>query len=208
MAELTLADLVAWEPRLRIAADNGPENGTHRPSGALDRWAERELTWVVTARASAPMLPLLRGGELVILPARVLADSGASLPLLLRELSTHDVTGVVLDAPAPPSSPIPALIVDAVTPDLENDLNRLLTQQRGEIYRTGTELGRRLATLTTAGGDLADILGAAETFLGVGAGVVDARGSAIAASRAEAVPAASGGSPAALGSVHGWRGEH
>ncbi|MGH2598188.1 MAG: hypothetical protein ACRDJ9_02245, partial [Dehalococcoidia bacterium] len=116
MAELTLADLVAWEPRLRVAADNGLGEGSLRPGGALDRWAERELTWVVTARASAPMLPLLRGGELVILPARVLADSGASLPLLLHELSSHDVSGVVLDARSPPPSPIPALLIDAMTP--------------------------------------------------------------------------------------------
>ena len=48
----------------------------HRLVAAIDaqaeRMLERELSWAVIARATVPMLPLLRGGELVILPSRVL----------------------------------------------------------------------------------------------------------------------------------------
>jgi purine catabolism regulator len=204
MAELTLADLVAWDNRLHVA---GERNGSaeHRLNGHLDRWGERELTWVVTARASAPMLPLLRGGELVILPSRVLSDSGVSLPLLLRELASHDVTGVVLDLDVPQPTPVPALQVESVTAELENDLNRLLTQRRGEIYRAGTELGRRLATLTAAGGDLAQVLSVSAATLATSAAVVDARGAVIAASGADATPS---GSPQTLVDTRGWRGDH
>jgi purine catabolism regulator len=204
MPELTLADLVTWDNRLHVAGErNG--NGELRLNGHLDQWSERELTWVVTARASAPMLPLLRGGELVILPSRVLIDNGVSLPLLLSELATHDVTGVVLDLDVPQPTPVPALRVETITADLENDLNRLLTQRRGEIYRAGTELGRHLATLTAAGGDLAQVLSVSAATLATSAAVVDARGAVIAASGSDATPA---GSPESLVDARGWRGEH
>src|SRR5215211_1185810 len=204
MAELTLADLVAWDNRLHVAGE-GNGNGEHRLNGHLDRWGERELTWVVTARASAPMLPLLRGGELVILPGRVLSDSGVSLPLLLRELASHDVTGVVLDLDIPQPTPVPALQVESITAELENDLNRLLTQRRGEIYRAGTELGRRLATLTAAGGDLAQVLSVSAATLATSCAVVDVRGAVITASGPDATPT---GSPQTLVYTRGWRGEH
>ena len=35
------------------------------------------------------MLPAIRGGEIVLLPTRVLADAGLALPILLRELAGH-----------------------------------------------------------------------------------------------------------------------
>ena len=205
MAELTLADLVAWDNRLHVSGERNGTSEAHRLNGQLERWGERELTWVVTARASAPMLPLLRGGELVILPGRVLSDSGVSLPLLLRELASHDVTGVILDLDVPQPTPVPVLQVESVTAELENDLNRLLTQRRGEIYRAGTELGRRLATLTAAGGDLPQVLSVSAATLGVSVAVVDARGAVIAASGSDATPA---GSPQGLVDTRGWRGDH
>ncbi|MFL5758715.1 MAG: PucR family transcriptional regulator [Thermomicrobiales bacterium] len=204
MAELTLADLVAWDNRLHISGECGTSDA-HRLNGYLDRWGERELTWVVTARASAPMLPLLRGGELVILPNRVLIESGVSLPLLLRELASHDVTGVVLDLDVPEPAPVPVLHIDGITAELENDLNRLLTQRRGDIYRTGTELGRRLATLTAAGGDLQQVLSVTASTLAVSAAVVDARAAVIASTGSDALPSAT---PANLVDARGWRGAH
>jgi purine catabolism regulator len=204
MAELTIADLVAWDNRLHVSGERGAGEA-HRLNGHLDRWGDRELTWVVTARASAPMLPLLRGGELVILPGRVLSDSGVSLPLLLRELASHDVTGVVLDLDVPQPAPVPVLQIDSITAELENDLNRLLTQRRGDIYRTGTELGRRLATLTAAGGDLQQVLSVTTATLSVSAAVIDARGAIIASSGSDAIP---GGTPASLVDTRGWRGAH
>src|SRR3712207_8439123 len=51
---------------------------------------------------SAPMLPALRGGELVVLARRILAESGVSLGPLLRDLVAHDVVAAVVEAEAVP----------------------------------------------------------------------------------------------------------
>ena len=53
----------------------------------------------MTVRAAAPMLNPLRGGELVLLPDRVLAESGLALPVLLRELGSHSVSAAVVETP-------------------------------------------------------------------------------------------------------------
>src|SRR5262245_52816468 len=117
MPEITLADLVTWESRLRpLALAGHPPNGRHDEVLA-EPWAERELSWVVTVRASAPMLPSLRGGELVLLPSRVLAETGVGLPVLLREMVSLGAAGVVLDAPPPHAVPVPVFLADAITPD-------------------------------------------------------------------------------------------
>jgi PucR family transcriptional regulator, purine catabolism regulatory protein len=192
MAEITLADLLAWEPRLRAARAAG---GRAPAAGqAVGADLDRELTWAVAARATAPMLPPLRGGELVLLPHRILAESGATIEPLLRELGGHGVAAVLLEAEAVPSGrpPLPILVlpVGPMGPDLEGELNRLLTQRRGELYRVGTDLGRLLAGLTTAGADVAQVLGATAASIGIPAAVFDARGLLLASSGPEA-----GGAP-------------
>jgi len=152
-------------------------------SGAK-RWAtelEREITWAVTARASSPMLPPLRGGELVILPRRVLIDSGVSLSLLLRELASHNVVAIVLEQPLSDPPPLPALLAVPASTELESEINRLLTERRGELYRAGTEVERILSDLTTTGADLDQVLGAAAGVLGVPVTVTDARGNPLTA---------------------------
>ena len=52
MPEITLTDLIAWEPRLRPVGIGGIADGSH-----AEAWSERELSWAVTVRATAPMLP-------------------------------------------------------------------------------------------------------------------------------------------------------
>jgi purine catabolism regulator len=209
MPEITLADLVAWEPRLRPLSLNGHSPAPVGESGRHDDvlaepWAERELSWAVTIRASTPMLPSLRGGELVLLPGRVLAETGVGLPVLLREIAGHGAAGVVLDGPPPPSSPLTVFVAETISPDLESELNRLLTERRGEFYRAGTELGRLLTNAMTAGADLADVLTAAAEFLAVPVALVDARGGVTAATAPAAVPTPTGGS---LPGGRGWRGD-
>ena len=185
MAEITLADLLAWEPRLRAVSRVATGGSTidRTTAGAM---LDRELTWAVAARATAPMLPPLRGGELVLLPHRILAESGVTVAPLLRELVGHGVAGVLLETEAVPSgrSPLPVLTlpVGPMTPDLEGELNRLLTQRRGELYRAGTELGRLLAGLTTVGAGLEPVLTATADALGIPVAVFDARGLPLAAS--------------------------
>jgi len=202
MADVTLSDLIAWEPRLTIAPTNGREHGVHNPEAQLDRWSEREVSWAVTARATVPMLPLLRGGELVILPARVLGDSGLSLPILLRELASHDVAGVVLDSMSlAMQATVPVLFTESIPTEFENDLNRMLTQRRGDLYRAGTDLSRLLSNLNVAGASLDDVLHAAGNSLGVPASVVDLRGSLLASTGGEAIP------PGPASGQRGWRGD-
>ena len=194
MAEITLADIVAWEPRLRAMDSNGPSDLT-----------AREISWIVTARMSVPMLPSIRGGELVLLPSRAINDSGVALPVLLRELVSHGAGGVVLDRAPSQSAPLPILIADAIPADFESDLNRLLTERRGELYRAGTDLGRLLTTATSAGADLATILSTASDFLNVPAAVLDRRGAALASAGELPVAEIRPGVTQDIG--HGWVGD-
>jgi purine catabolism regulator len=169
MADITLADILRWEPRLRPLGGVAPAE-----------WDEREITWSVTARTSSPMLPSIRGGELVLLPSRVIADSGLTLPLLLRELSGHGAGAAVIDQPLTERSPMPVLVAEAIPPDFESDLNRLLTERRGELYRAGTDLGRLLMNGASTGADLPAILALASDFLDTPVTVRDQQGSVIA----------------------------
>ena len=59
--EITLRDLLSWEPHLHLLA-HGQQNGDGDP-------LDRDVEWVVTARTGAPMLPQLRGSELVLMPS-------------------------------------------------------------------------------------------------------------------------------------------
>lgn len=133
--EITLQDLLAWEPQLH--AQHGPANGS---SG--DDPLNNDVDWVVTARASAPMLPALRGGELVLLPQRVVIESGVPFGMLLHELAGRPVAGVLTDIRIDPSLdiPLPVLTVASITSDLESEINRLLTSRRGDLLRTGADL--------------------------------------------------------------------
>lgn len=169
MAEITLSDLLAWEPRLRPSPANG--SSTH---------LEREVTWAVAARATVPLLPPLRGGELVLLPRRVVAESGVEIAPLLRELAGHGVAAVLLEPEIVPAgrSPLPIVTLSTgpIGPDLEGELNRMLTERRGDLYRAGTELGRVLAGLTTAGATIEQMLSATVAALGIPAAVFDRQG--------------------------------
>lgn len=200
MPEITLTDLIAWEPRLRPVGIGGLADESQ-----IDAWSERELSWAITIRATPPMLPAVRGGEIVLLPGRVLSDAGIALPLLLRELSSHGIAAVVLDQIPSQPSPIPALYVETLASDFESELNRMLTEHRSELYHAGTDLGRLLTNATAAGADLPLVLGTAATFLGVPAAVVDARGAVLATTAPEAVPARARSLAALNGFNRGWR---
>src|SRR5687767_1282115 len=90
---VTLFDLLAWEPRLLVAVS--------RQAGTSDRdLLDREVDWVLTARSTTPMLPHLRGGELIVLPQRIAAETGLPFSRLVSELAEQPIAGVVTDAPA------------------------------------------------------------------------------------------------------------
>lgn len=140
--EITLRDLVSWEPHLRILS-NGRSVGNEDP-------LDRDVEWVVTARTGAPMLPSLRGGELVLMPHRIVVESGVPLAMLINELSGQPVAGVVIDHPATPPNGValPILGVPIISNELESDINRLLTSRRGDLLRTGADIERTIAELT------------------------------------------------------------
>ena len=179
MAEITVGDVLAWEPRLRLP----PATAGHA-TGEL----EREVSWAVSARATAPMLPVLHGGELIVLPRRIIAESGVSLPLLLREMAGHQVAAVILDGLPSGSTPLPSLVSASVGPEFEGEINRLLTVRRGELYRVGTELERLLTDQAAVAASLPAVLGAAAGLLAMPLVVVDANGATISVSADLATP--------------------
>ena len=185
MAELTVADLLAWEPRLRLPeTHSAPDMGTNHLAPRASADLEREISWAVTVRASAPMLPALRGGEVVLLPKRVVSEAGIALPDLLRELARHPLAAVVSDITPPPEAPVPVLVLvtELIPADFESEINRLLTERRGDLYRAGTELERVITALTAAGEDLARVLAATAGSIDIPAAVVDAHGAVLALS--------------------------
>src|SRR5215212_6090998 len=127
--EITLDDLLVLEPRLAWS--------THEP-GASERPAEerRVVSWIVSARTTAPHLPLLRGGEVVLVPSRVTAVIGGDLPALLREATLRDVAAVVFERGDPGTGSldslgdaVPVLVWDGdLTGETETAINRLLTE--------------------------------------------------------------------------------
>src|SRR5690606_12684091 len=115
-------------------------------------------TWAVTLRASMPILPALRGGEVVILPDRILLDSGVPVDEIVKEVASRGATGLIVERFIPAPASLVTIWAETIPADMESDINRMLTEQRGEIYRVGTELGRVLTQLNAAGADLDQVL--------------------------------------------------
>jgi hypothetical protein len=152
--EITLRDLLAWVPDLEIGVLPGP-------GSPGDDALERDVEWVISARERVPMLPTLRGAELILLPRRIVFDSAVPLALLINEIAVQPVAGVVVDIDPPTSTRVPVLTVPAITPELESDLNRLLMSRRNDLLRTGAEIERSISELTSLGagpGELIDQL--------------------------------------------------
>src|SRR5690554_1913173 len=88
--EITLYDLIAWEPRLHPIA----------PSARSPHW--RSLTtidvdWILTARSTQPILPTIRGGELIVLSDRIVREIGVPFAALMREISSQPIAGIITD---------------------------------------------------------------------------------------------------------------
>lgn len=168
--EITLRDLVSWEPHLRVLS-LGRSAGNDDP-------LDRDVDWVVTARTGAPMLPSLRGGELVLMPHRIVAESGVPLAMLISELSGQPVAGVVIDHPATPPAGVslPILGVPIISNELESDINRLLTSRRGDLLRTGADIERTIAELTARDARPGELIESLSGRLGLGITVTTAGG--------------------------------
>lgn len=138
--EITLHDLLAWEPRIELVS---PRNRAPGTPDLLDR----DVDWVLTARSSPPMLPFLRGGELIILPHRVVMETGLSFVRLVSEITMQPVAGVLTEEPPSgiPDSPLVILRTPTIGPDFESDLNRLITSRRRELLESAADVDRMIA---------------------------------------------------------------
>jgi len=170
--EITLRDLLAWAPQLRLR---------HRhPAGAAgEDPLDNDVDWVVSTRASAPMLPVLRGGELILLPRRVVIESGVPFAMLLQELADRPVAGVLTDLDVAPTvdTPLPVLTVSTITSDLESEINRLLTSRRGDLLRTGADLEHMISEHSARNARPVDLIDAISRRVGLGMTIATENGS-------------------------------
>jgi purine catabolism regulator len=197
MPDITIQDVLTWEPRLQLVRRPLPGMAT----ADID---EREVSWAVTIRAALPMAQPLRGGELVLLPDRILAESGLTLSVLLRELAQLGAGAAIVETRPAVASPIPVLVAPEVTVEFETELNRTLTEQRGELYRVGTELGRVL-TGSAQSRDLTGLITAAGAVLGLSIAVTNSRGAVVAESGEGAVPEGAARTALSTQSPRTWR---
>ncbi|HWV34805.1 MAG TPA: helix-turn-helix domain-containing protein [Thermomicrobiales bacterium] len=169
--EITLHDLLAWEPRLSVVA---PPPGTAARDEALDR----DVEWVMTARANAPMLPAMRGGELVILPRRIAQETGIPFARLVSEMLLHPIAGILTDEPVPelPDLGIAVLSMPAIAPETEGELNRLLASRRRELLAIASDVDRLLGDAQSRGARSAEAIEALSRMLGIPVSILTRKG--------------------------------
>lgn len=164
MAEITLGDLLRWDRGYIYLppADQSDDAGR-----------DTVITWAVTIRATPPILPAIRGGEIVIVPPRILQAIEATESIdraeLLRSLARQPISALLVDSSfaESPVEGVPLVLASGITAsETESMLNRLLTERRAELYRLGSELTRALSSASMAGAGLAVLLNAASAVSG------------------------------------------
>jgi purine catabolism regulator len=126
---------------------------------------DREVTWVTRLRPSPPAFGHLSGGELVLLPAKVLEllDERLTLEAAVRQLAGFDIAAIAhpgrvtagaRNAANEAGLPFLHLPTEADLGLLEREASRLITERRREVQRRGQEVGRRLMELAIAGESL------------------------------------------------------
>src|SRR5690606_40974902 len=143
LGEVTLFDLLAWDSRMQVVSTRA------EPLGDRDL-LDRVVDWVVTARSTPPMLPHLRGGELIILPQRIAAETGVPFPQLVNEIAMQPIAGVLTDSPAtvPAQTAVTVLRIARIDAETESDLNRMLTNRRRETLQIAADVEHRINDLS------------------------------------------------------------
>lgn len=143
LGEVTLFDLLAWDSRMQVVSTRA------EPLGDRDL-LDRVVDWVVTARSTPPMLPHLRGGELIILPQRIAAETGIPFPQLVNEIAMQPIAGVLTDSPAtvPAQTAVTVLRIARIDAETESDLNRMLTNRRRETLQIAADVEHRINDLS------------------------------------------------------------
>jgi purine catabolism regulator len=176
--DITLGDVVAWAgDDLSIIGEPGVANDALR----------RVVSWAVTIRATQPVLPPLRGGELIVVPQRVLEDLNAAelvgWPSIQDQLGRQRIAGVITETghtgldtlDIPRLEAAPAFVAEA-----EAILNRLITERRADLYRVGADLSRALSSISLAGGGPEALITAAQRVAGRAIALLDEQGAALA----------------------------
>jgi PucR family transcriptional regulator, purine catabolism regulatory protein len=160
MADITLRDLLHWERGLSYRAPKEDPD---------DVGLDRVISWAVMIRAASPILPALRGGEIVIAPPRLLEQVRETEMIgrddLVRMLADQPIAALMVDASfsEEPLRGVPLLISNSTfSHEAESVLNRLITERRAELYRLGSELSRSLSTATMVGAGFDALLDAAD----------------------------------------------
>ena len=177
--DITLEDLRVLEPRLSW--------GDGEACDVVAR-ESRVVSWAVSVRSTPPHLPQLRGGEVVLIPARAISVIGRELPALLRQTRLREVAAVVFERG---DRPFPEIELrddvaslwwkEDFAADTEAAINRLLTECRGNLYRVGSDLERLMTDLTANGAGLTTLVRATSEQSGLPIRVIDARGRVLAA---------------------------
>ncbi len=173
--DITLVDLTTLESRLSLVVDSTDGDCVQAETPST------EVSWAVTARATAPYLPALRGGELLLIPPRAGTEIGDELIALISQAHGMGVSGLVLADGDPAierarktSGAIPLLRWQGdLNADAESSINRLLTECRGTMFRVGTELERALNEMTSRRSSLNETLDRVTGIAGITVSVVD-----------------------------------
>jgi len=155
MADITIDDILHWQRGLTYRAPLGRATGDGIDSS---------VSWAVTIRAAAPILPPLRGGEIVVAPPRLLEQVRESEMVdsatLVRALAGQPIAALMVDPTfSEVAVDVPLLVSSSAFPQAaEATLNRLIIERRAELYRIGSDLSRALSTATVSGAGLDQLL--------------------------------------------------
>jgi hypothetical protein len=184
--DITLDELLTLESRLRVPAGTLGDADRTRALGNI------YVSWAVSARATPPHLPSLRGGEILLLPERVIAGLGMGLASLLRESRHRGISAMVLTSGARLDmqvgslfDEIPLLEWDGeLSAEAETAINRQLTECRGNLYRIGSELERQIADLAASKSGISVLARVAAAASGLPIAIKDVDGRELASSLA------------------------
>lgn len=193
MADITIDDILHWQRGLTYRAPAG------KP---MDAGIDANVSWAVTIRAAAPILPPLRGGEIVIAPPRLLEQVRESEMMdsaaLVRALTGQPIAALMVDPGFSETQvAVPLLISSGTFPhNAESTLNRLIIERRAELYRIGSDLSRALSTATISGAGLGQLLDAVRGVIERPLLLVETHGAVVA--RSQDAPADCPVEPAAI----------
>lgn len=163
MSEIVLGDLLHWQRGLGLVPATEEDASTV---------ADRPVSWAVSLRASAPVLPPLRGGEIVIAPPRILEQARDAEMIdhatLLRQLADQPIAALMVEPSFSEGrvDGVTLLVTAGAFPhDVESNLNRLITERRAELFRLGSELSRMLSNATLSGAGIDTLLDAAASLI-------------------------------------------